>query len=198
MRKIIIQILTILLLSLYIGCTDDSINKEVVSLEKQTITKELPENAISVTTLLQQQKGNLKNVYEAQSKLSVYYKKFFVLYPTDWSYNDRLSFLGTTKKNRFNGREVFVVNEGCTYIDTWYVAYTIPPVDKGKNLIVASDPDVDTGDGSDEGPGEVPSGNEENYSSCHDIPLPTEYYLSSSVDIVMPEAPDENNVTPIQ
>ncbi|CAM1343077.1 hypothetical protein [Tenacibaculum amylolyticum] len=196
MKKVLTQIIATVLLMHFVSCTDEK--NEIISTEKQAVTQKLPENAISATKLLQKRKGNIKNVYEAQSKQAVYYKIFFVLYPTDWDDSDRLDFLETAKKYHFKGKRILIVSGECDYVDTWYVAYTIPPVDKGKNLIVASDPDLDPDDGSDGGPGEVPSGDGGNYASCHDVPLPPEYYLSSSIDIVTPEDPDENFPTPIR
>ncbi|WP_143569697.1 hypothetical protein [Tenacibaculum agarivorans] len=173
MKKVFFKIAIFLVLVTMTSCNEE---KVVIETTKEAIEQieykksELPDTAVNAEQLLSKQgilvKKNLVGTNLTRSN-SANYRKYFVLYPYEWTFVDRLNFLNKVKKRS----DVFVEFDLCTYVDTWYIQQTTifpPSLDRTRNLIKASDSEDIELEEDNDGPG-LPKFL---YSNCNEVPLP--------------------------
>lgn len=165
----------------YVSCSNEKeeVTEEEIIIEEVVLSKsELPENAISAEEYLTQ--NGIVSKKESKTSLSLesrtntvlVFEKYFVVYPPEWEMSDRLNYLQSVRKHR----EVFVVNDDCDFVDTWWIQVTriYPPMpNKPKNVVVTastSDTDLDRLDEDDE-PGAAEGNEYPQYRSCDEVPL---------------------------
>lgn len=181
MKKMIKQIAVVILLLACMSCTDEK--NEIISQEmSQNSVYKLPKNAKELLTPYYSRRNSVNNNLLTGTKNVVYFEKVFVLYPANWDVYDKQAFALQQKQNTYNGRTIFIANEGCKYVDTWFIGHSSPPKNKGKNLIVASDPTVSDGEEeTEEGPGGCNNcQNPVHYNSCDEVPIPENHHLIPS------------------
>jgi len=173
MKKVFFRIAIFLVSVIMTSCNEEKVVIETTeeAIEQIEYKKsELPDTAVNAEQLLSKQgilvKKNLggKNLTRSNS---ANYRKYFVLYPYEWTFVDRLNFLNKVKKRS----DVFVEFDLCTYVDTWYIQQTTifpPSLDRTRNLIKASDSEDIELEEDNDGPG-LPKFL---YSNCNEVPLP--------------------------
>ncbi|CAL2094342.1 conserved hypothetical protein [Tenacibaculum sp. 190524A05c] len=191
-----------------------TISEDDITIESQILeVDQLPKNAISAEKILidngitpnkKQEEIVIKSRTLGPDEVYVYELYFFV-YPPDWGMAQRLNYLQQVRQHR----EVFVVTDGCQFIDTWYlqVVRKIPfGKNKSKNVITATttNADLDEVDQDDEedGPGEVET---EVYYTCEQIQLPPIYdgltfdpFLKPGNVVILDPNKGDNANTPIE
>lgn len=160
----------LLLLNFLMSCSNEDNIDNNIYLEtefNENIVTELPENVISLDQLIhdlnaKNESGKLSNKGLGGTKELIeddltFHKKFFVVYPTDWTSSNKFGFYQRARIE-LEG-EIYVEPNDCEYVDTWYIPKTFSFKDKNskKNLIVASNSGLKGGSGSngsqeDDGP----------------------------------------------
>ncbi|WP_299683447.1 hypothetical protein [uncultured Tenacibaculum sp.] len=186
MKKITVQIVTAILLWSNISCSNEK--ELVIDEQSQNIVLELPENAISLNEIINNLKEELGETSTSERLINsnlggadklgddpIFYEKFFVVYPRDWTTADKFGFY---QRERMKHVEIFIVTNSCEYIDTWYIpSKNVDDSfrDRAKNLIVASNSGLNGSGSSSElegdGPQLPPNMAEVYYKSCKEIPV---------------------------
>ncbi|CAL2094337.1 conserved hypothetical protein [Tenacibaculum sp. 190524A05c] len=96
------------------------------------------------------------------------YLRIFVVFPTEWTQADRIGYFSRV---RAVTPHIFMVQDSCDDVDTWYFPQNafVPEKDKNKNIIVATTEEVSDEDEEDEEDG--PKGERIVYNSCQEVEL---------------------------
>ncbi|WP_408039258.1 hypothetical protein [Tenacibaculum amylolyticum] len=184
------QIAVAFLLLAFVSCTEE---KNLVPNEEVTQTKvyELPKNAVDIHTVLKQYKiaieknAKQKTLFSNQLKSPTLissdddtptpighsgYQKFFIVYPINWTLQDRFNFLSNyTNRLNISLGQIIIAANSCQHVDTWYISNTVVfEKNKSKNLIVATDPSTGEEEDEEDGPKTDPL----EYTTCDEVPIP--------------------------